>query len=213
VRHPLPRVVIVDDHPTFRLGLRAALLTQAWADIIIEASSAAEAMEVVRRDDVVVMDIYMPDEDGIDAARELLERYPQVRVIILTTSTTQVDFDRARAAGVQGYVGKSAEPQELIEAFRAVISGESFLDPPPIAPVTRPPRATLPKPFDKLTSHERRALALYVDNAPGKRVAHDLNISHQGVKNLFTRVYKKLGVDGKTGVSKLMRELGIDNLD
>jgi two-component system, NarL family, nitrate/nitrite response regulator NarL len=209
----LPRVVIVDDHPLWRRALREALASEAWVGEIIEAASVTEAMQVVERDDVVAMDIYLPDGDGTAAARELLRRCPNARVVILTMSPNQADFDRAVAAGIQGYVVKDADPDTIVEALRTVTGGGSFLNAHPVALATLPPSAALPPPFDKLTSRERTILARVITGDTGERIARHLGITHQHVRNTLTRIYMKLGVDGRMRAAMLMREKGIDRLD
>jgi DNA-binding NarL/FixJ family response regulator len=208
-----PRVVIVDDHPVFRNGIRAALAAEAWPGEIVEAGSVAQAMQIVHDNDIVTMDIYLPDGDGIDAARDLLRRCPGAKVVIVTMSTDRADYDRAIAAGVHGYVGKAAEPATMAEAFGTVIDGGFYKVPPPVAPVAQPPAASLPPPFDKLTTRERTILARVVEGHKGKRIARDLDLSHQYVKNTLTRIYEKLGVRGRMEAAMLVRERGIGKLD
>jgi DNA-binding NarL/FixJ family response regulator len=207
-------VVIVDNHPLWRQALRGELETQDWVGEIVEAGNVEEAMRVIQDGDVVAMDIYLPNGgDGIAAAQDLMRRCPCARVAIVTMSLTHDDYDRAVAAGVHGYVVKDLDPEAMVEALRIVASGESFLDSPPVTSVALPPSADLPPPFDKLTSGERRILAQVIDDQPNKQIARNLDLSHQHVRNTLSEIYVKLGVKGRMGVPKLMREKRIERLD
>jgi DNA-binding NarL/FixJ family response regulator len=167
-------VIIVDDHPIWRQGLRNALASQIWAGEIVEAGSLAEAMRVVAGDDIVAMDIHLPDGDGIAAAQDLVQNCPAARVVSMTMLPTAEEYDRAVAAGIHGYIAKSAAPDTIVEAFRTVVSGGSFLDPSAVLATAVAATVALPPLFEKLTSREREILTRVVHGDTSKRIAYEL---------------------------------------
>lgn len=206
------RILIVDDHPIWRRALRIVLESLAFVGEVVEAGSLAEAMRIVQPDDVVVMDIYLPDGDGIEAARDYLVRFPRIRVIVMSTSNARHDFERATAAGVQGYLSKAEDPSTVVEALRVVVEGGSYLDPGLTASTARPLSAQVPSPFDKLSSHQLTILAQVLDGHTSRQIAQDFAVSQEHVKNTLTEIYQELGVAGRMDAAKLMREKGIDRL-
>lgn len=125
------RLMLVDDHDVVRTGLRAFLETQAGIEVVAEAAGGAEAIPLAleRRPDVVVMDITMPQMDGMEATRRLLAEWPECRVLALTVHADQQYFFEMLSAGALGYVTKSAAAEELVAAVRAVARGDVYLQP------------------------------------------------------------------------------------
>ncbi len=209
------RVILVDDHPLFREALRSALESQSWVGEVVEAGTIAQAMRVINHRDVVVLDVFLPDGDGIDAAQEITQRWPTVNILILTG----IEKDRVPLAirhGVKGYVLKEAAPATIIQALRIVAEGDTFMDPTirdrDFAPPASAPRE-LPAPFNTLTSRQRTILQLVCEEHTGKWIAQHLGLGHQTVKNQLSDIYKKLGVPGRLEAVNLMHARKIKRLD
>ena len=195
------RVLIVDDHAVVREGLRSFLELQEGIVIVGEASDGAEAVAAAERQppDVVLMDLVMPNVDGVTAMRQLRERVPQARVIVLTSF---LDDDRllpAIRAGAAGYLLKNAQPQEVARAIRTAHAGEALLDPAVAARLVD----TLASdesddPYEALTPREQEVLELIGRGLSNKRIARELGAAEKTVKNHVSRVLAKLGVADRT---------------
>src|SRR3989337_206324 len=124
------RIVIVDDHPLFRAALRHMLRGQSDLEVVAEAENGREAVEVCRRfePDLVLMDVRMPEMDGLEATHQIKRRFPRIIVLMLTALEDPNYLSKALKAGAAGYVLKHVDPPQLIDAIRKVLSGESLLD-------------------------------------------------------------------------------------
>ena len=195
------RVLIADDHAVLREGLRSFLELQDGIEIVGDAADGAEAVELAEqlRPAVVLMDLVMPKLDGVEAMRELKERVPETRVIILTS---YIDDDRllpAIRAGAAGYLLKNAEPQELARAIRAADAGEALIDPSVAARlVERLAEDDGRDDYESLTMREREVLELIGRGFSNKRIALELNIAEKTVKTHVSNVLGKLGVADRT---------------
>ncbi|MFF5212946.1 response regulator [Streptosporangium sp. NPDC000396] len=185
------RLLIVDDHPIVRDGLRAAFLPEDDIEVVGEAGNGAEAVAIVSREpvDVVLMDLRMPEMDGVRATRRLLEIAPETRVLVLTTFDSDDDVLRAVEAGATGYLLKDAPAAELLHAVRASHRGESVLAPSVagllIGQVRKPTRGTL-------TDRELQVLRLVADGTTNREAAARLFISEASVKTHLIHIYAKL---------------------
>jgi NarL family two-component system response regulator LiaR len=195
------RVLLADDHAVLREGLRSFLELQEGIDIVGDAADGAEAVELAERlrPDVVLMDLVMPNLDGVEAMRELNRRVPGTRVIILTS---YIDDDRllpAIRAGAAGYLLKNAEPQELARAIRTAAAGEALIDPSVAARlVERLAQDEQRDDYESLTAREREVLELIGRGYSNKRIALDLGIAEKTVKTHVSNVLGKLGVADRT---------------
>jgi DNA-binding NarL/FixJ family response regulator len=195
---PRLRIVLVDDHPVVRAGLRALLESQPDLDVVGEAPDAAGAEEIARstRPDVVLMDLSLGAGPGGAAATERLRQLPEPpRVLVLTTYVTEADILGALDAGAAGYLLKDAPPEELFRAVRAVARGETVLSSPVAAVLVR--RVHSPEPA--LTEREVQILALLADGLANKEMARRLLVSEATVKSHLSHIYTKLGVDTRAG--------------
>ena len=193
------RVVLVDDHPVVRAGLRA-LLEGRPDDVVVvgEAVDAASAGSTVlaTRPDVVLMDLNLgAGPGGIEAIRELAAAPNPPRVLVLTTYQTEADVLAALDAGASGYLLKDAPPDELFRAVRATARGETVLSPAVAAMMVR--RASSPGPV--MTEREVEVLGLLAEGLGNKEMARRLLVSEATVKSHLTHVYAKLGVDSRAG--------------
>ena len=179
------RVLIADDHPLVRQGLQAALASLPEVEIVAEAASGKEAIReaVLHQPDVVVMDLQMPDLNGIDATRELARAVPTAAVLVLTMFDDDDWVFAAMRAGARGYVLKGAEQQEIARAIMAVAAGEAIFGPAVatrmLAYFATPP--TTPTPFPELTAREREVLDLIAAGHNNRQIAEQLGLSAKTV--------------------------------
>jgi NarL family two-component system response regulator LiaR len=195
------RVLIVDDHAVVREGLRTFLELQEGMEVAGEAVDGEDALREAERlrPDVVLMDLVMPNLDGVDAMRRLRQRVPEARVIVLTSFLDDERLLPAVRAGAAGYLLKNVQPQELARAIRTAAAGQALLDPAVAARLVealeedgRDARA------EQLTPREREVLALIGRGFANKRIALELGIAVKTVKTLVGNVVSKLGVSDRT---------------
>jgi DNA-binding NarL/FixJ family response regulator len=205
------RLLIADDHPVVRDGLRAMLATQPDMELVGEAATGIEAVERVRtlRPDVVLMDLQMPDLDGPAAIATLRERAPGVRVLVLTTFGTDADITRAVDAGATGYLLKDAPREQLFGAIRAAARGEAVLSPSVATRVLGRMRAPAE---EALSPRELEILQAVARGLSNKDIGRRLYVSEATVKTHLLRVFSKLGVDDRTAAVTVALERGIIRL-
>jgi DNA-binding NarL/FixJ family response regulator len=206
------RVLIVDDHAVVREGLRTFLELQEGIEVAGEASDGHDAIRAAERlrPDVVLMDLVMPNLDGVGAMRELRQRVPAARVIVLTSFLDDERLLPAIRAGAAGYLLKNVQPQELARAIRTAAAGEALLDPAVAARLVealeedgRDTRA------DQLTPREREVLVLIGRGYANKRIALELGIAEKTVKTHVGNVLSKLGVSDRTQAALYAARLGL----
>ncbi|GAA4441716.1 response regulator transcription factor [Phytohabitans houttuyneae] len=210
------RVLIVDDHPTLREGLRAWLVEQDWVADVIEAATVQEALREATHHqvNVVVMDVALPDGDGIEAVAKLVQRLRDVKVLVLTYNGDDEQVHRALKAGAHGYARKDTKTKDLVAILRAVACG-SFVLGPEVSTAflgnVRRARVRLPEPFDKLTEREREMLGALVRNESVEEIARHLGLSGKTIRNLLSNdLYRKLGVENKFQAVRLVRDRGVE---
>ena len=191
------RVVLADDHPIVREGLRGMLAAEPGIEVVAEAASGAEAVAVAARyrPDVVLMDLRMPGGDGVTATAEILAATPGARVVVLTTYETDADIVRAVEAGAVGYLLKDTPVAELSHAIRAAARGETVLAPSVaqrlVSHVRQPRR-------DLLSGRETEVLALVARGLTNAEIGQQLSITEATVKTHLIRSFSKLGVNDRT---------------
>lgn len=211
-------ILLVDDQPLFREGLRTLLSVQPDLKVVGEAGDGEEALKLCRtlKPAVVLMDLQMPVLDGVEATRRLHHEQPDSRVIVLTTfDDDEMVFDGLRA-GALGYLLKDAPSEKLAEAIRAAARGESFLQPSIAAKVVAefarlatkriPPAQALLEP---LSDREQEILALIATGATNREIGNQLFLAEGTVKNHVTNVLGKLGVRDRTQAALKAREMGL----
>ena len=194
------RVLIVDDDDLMRAGLRGVLASDDAIELVGEANDGREAAYRVRllKPDVVLMDVRMPDLDGIAATRELLAAFPDVRVVILTTFEQDDYIFGALSAGASGFLLKRTRPEELIAAIHTIAAGDSLLSPSVTSRVVErmagqpQPDAARDARLEELTPRERQVLELVARGRSNTEIAADLVIEESTVKTHVKRILAKL---------------------
>jgi DNA-binding NarL/FixJ family response regulator len=211
VSAPVPettRILIADDHPVVREGMRALLSSEADFDVVGAAASGEEAVRLAGElsPDVVLMDLRMPGLDGAATTAEITTRQPGVHVLVVTTYDTDADILRAVEAGAAGYLLKDAPRDELYAAVRAAARGETVLAPSIAARLVdrlRGPQAAA------LTAREIEVLGLVGRGGTNAEIGRALFISEATVKTHLLRAFAKLGVDDRTAAVTVAMERGI----
>jgi len=197
------RILLVDDHEVVRLGLKALLERHPQFDIIGEASSAREALELVANyhPDVVVMYIRLPGTSGIEACEEITSRFPETRVLMLTSYAEDEMLFSAIRAGASGYVLKQIGGEELVRAIEAVARGEALLDPAVTQRVFQEVRRAVKEEeasaFAHLSQQEKHVLLLVSEGKTNREIAKALFLGEGTVRNYVSSILSKLGVSNR----------------
>jgi DNA-binding NarL/FixJ family response regulator len=207
--------LIADDHPLFRKGLRALLESMPDIDLIGEARSGQEAVEMAvdRQPDLVLMDLQMPEGSGLAATREISKNSPSVRILVVTLFEDDDSVFAALRAGARGYILKDTDEEEMMRAIRAVGEGEAIFSP---AIATRlidyfaTTRQEVPKEIlPELTLREREILALIARGDTNAGIAESLMISLKTVRNHVSNIYSKLQVADRAQAAIRARDAGL----
>ena len=195
---PRLRLLLVDDSEVVRMGLRALIGTDRTIDIVGEAGTVATAIETCVRlkPDVALLDIRLPDGTGFDVCRAVLQKLPDLRVLVLTSVADETLVDEAIRAGAHGYLLKEIDGRGLVQAIHDVAGGKSILDPAVTARVMQLVKsgASGEKSLALLSPQEKRVLALISEGCTNKEVAARLGLSDKTVKNYLSTVFEKLHV-------------------
>lgn len=214
------RLLLADDHPLIREGLKASLLDQGFT-VVAEAEDGRAAVNLAleHRPDVVVMDIGLPELDGLEAVRRIIKARPNAKVMVLTAHDDDLMREAAKNAGAMAYVIKSASTMEISDAVRALARGESLLGrPEKKSYVNRVHQLDTyfqsNQPDDPiLTKREQEVLQLFANGKSTVEVARALTISQKTVKNHLTSIYQKLNVRDRTEAVLLAVRMGIIRLE
>jgi len=205
------KVMLVDDHAIVRDGLQMIIATQRNMQVVAGIGNGAAAVEAAQslRPDVVVMDISMPELNGIEAARKMLSSNPQLKIIILTMHESPEYVSQALKAGAMGFVLKKSAGIEIIKAIREVVRGHRFLGREIEALV----EVEDGDPYETLSQREKQILKLVAEGKTSKEIAEMIFISPKSVETYRSRFMRKLGIDNVAGVVKyaLRRGLIVDN--
>ncbi len=192
------RVLVADDHAVVRTGLEQLLASFADVEVVGSATGGGEAVELAATaaPDVVLMDLSMPDVDGIEATRRILERDPGIRVVIFTSFSERDRILAALDAGAIGYLLKDAEPEEVHRGVQAAARGEAPIAAKAAMAVVA--ARTESKPARELTDREREVLILVARGLANKQIARRLGITEKAVKAHLTHLFQRLGVQDRT---------------
>lgn len=212
------RLLIVDDHPLFREGLKAILRRDPSFAVVAEAGGSAEAMGLARehRPDLAVLDISLPDRSGIQLARELRIMLPEIAIIMVSMHAKADYVTESMKAGAKGYLTKDAATQCLLEGLRAVASGAFYLDPSLAVEVSRQLLVSHGRreeesvsPYDALTPREREVMRLVVEGLANKEVAAALGISIKTAEHHRASLMRKLGLQNTVELVRYASKLGL----
>ncbi len=208
------RILIADDHPVFRFGLAALLEAEADTEVVGEATSGTEAvtMAAALQPDVILMDLNMPDLNGLDATRQIMAANPETGILVITMFDDDSVFAAMRA-GARGYVLKGAEGEETLRAIRAVANGEAIFS-PAVAErmmqfMTQPRAVETDTPFPELTAREQEVLALVAQGLTNTAIAERLVLSPKTIRNHVSNIFGKLQVADRAEAIIRAREAGL----
>lgn len=201
------RVVVVDDHEIVRRGLAELLSTSGDIELVGEAANGAVAVDVVAqvRPDVVLMDLSMPELDGVGATQRIVADDAEARVVVLTSFADDRHIADALRAGAIGYVLKHAGPDDLLDAIRAAARGEAPLD-PKAARVLLTSRMSPARGSQTLSAREEEVLRLVAEGLANKQIARRLSIKERTVKAHLTNVFNRIGVSDRTQAALWAKE-------
>lgn len=207
------RVLVVDDHAIVRRGVRALLATESDIRVVGEAQNGQEAIDLTDRTapDVILMDLVMPVMDGLQAIRQILSRWPQVRILVLTSFTGVDKIMPAIKAGALGYLLKDSGPEELVRAIREVFAGNAALH-PAIARQLLGQVGELQE-QDLLTDREREVLRLIALGRCNQEIAAELVVSEATIRSYVSHIVAKLGLADRTQAALYALRTGLASLD
>lgn len=199
------RILAVDDHPLVRQGVAGLIGVQSDMELVGEAANGREAIQLFRahRPDITLMDLQMPEMNGLDAIIAILGEFPQARIIVLTTYAGDMQVLRALKAGAQAYLLKSTLHKELLETIRAVHAGKKFLSAEASYQLAQ--HAT----DDALTPAEVRVLRLIAEGNANKEIAAQLSVSEDTIKGQVKNILSKLGANDRTHAAMIGLKRGI----
>ena len=209
------RVLIADDHPLFRDGMRGLMGSLADMEVVGEASSGEQAIELARelQPDVILMDIKMPGINGIEATREILHTSPRIGVLVVTMFEDDDSVFAAMRAGARGYLLKDSSGQEVGHAIRAVASGEAIFGPGVAQRLmsffSAPSPAVSRRAFPELTEREEEVLSLVAQGKSNQQIAKQLFVSIKTVRNHVSNIFLKLQVADRAQAVIRAREAGL----
>jgi DNA-binding NarL/FixJ family response regulator len=210
------RILIAEDHPLFRKGMISLLASVPDFEVVGETTTGEEA--VVRaaqlQPDVILMDLQMPEVNGIEATRRILQESPSIRVLVVTLFEDEDSVFMALRAGARGYVLKDADEEEMVLSIRAVGKGEAIFSPAIATRVlaffaSSPPGDTPPQAFPTLTDREREILNLIAQGHPNPSIARQLSLSTKTVGNYVSNIFTKLQVADRAQAIVRAREAGL----
>ncbi len=210
------RVLIADDHPVFRFGLRTLLKADPMMEVVGEATNGEDAIRQASlvSPDVILMDLNMPGINGIEATRRILIEHPQVHILVLTMFDDDDSVFAAMRAGARGYLLKGAEGSETLQAIRVVSQGEAIFSPAIAGRMMQffgaPRSLNTQEPFPELTDREREVLSLIAPGYTNQAIAERLVISPRTLRNHITSIFSKLQVTSRLEAILRAKDAGMN---
>lgn len=194
------KVLIADDHHVVRRGLLFFLKTQKDIEVVGEAVNGKEAVEMagMLQPDIVLMDLVMPEMDGIQATEKIKQRFPHIIVLMLTSFSDRDHVVPAIQAGAAGYQLKDIEPDELVRSLRSLMRGENTLHPKATSELMKEPAQPAPHTINQLTPRERDVLAELTKGKSNREIASALYVTEKTVKTHISNIFTKLEVQDRT---------------
>jgi len=209
------RILIADDHPLFRKGMRTLLTATADTEVIGEATTGQEVIELAAtlQPDVILMDLQMPGVNGIEATRQIVQTSPHIRILVITLFEDDASVFSALRAGARGYVLKDAREEEMLRAIRSVGSGEAIFSPTiatRLMDFFSAPQTAVPKEiFPTLTEREREILQWIARGSSNSEIARELALSVKTVNNYVSNIFSKLQVADRAQAIIRARDAGL----
>jgi DNA-binding NarL/FixJ family response regulator len=205
------KILLADDHPMVRRGLRMVLDAEPDLEVVAEAGDGAEAVRLAlsAEPDLAVLDVAMPNMTGLQAAAELHRRRPELRTLMLSMYDSEQYFFEALKAGASGYVLKSAADRDLVEACRAAMRGEPFLYPAAVTALIRDYLARGDDPSDPLTPRELEIVKLVAEGRTSEEIAEALVISRKTVEHHRSHILEKLGMRDRGDLTRYAIRRGL----
>jgi DNA-binding NarL/FixJ family response regulator len=212
------KVIVVDDHPIFRLGLAASLAEMEHVELVGEAATAAEVLDLVERTspDLVLLDLHLPDKSGLDVNRSLAANHPSVKVVVLTMSEDHHATIAAVRDGARGYIVKGADPTHIEHVIHSVMAGDVVLDQgvaQAMAELAQLRGATVSSPFPQLSPRETDILELIARGLDNQTIARQLVLTPKTVRNHVSNVLAKLGATDRSQAIVIARRSGLGRID
>jgi two-component system response regulator NreC len=210
----MAKILIADDHAIVRAGLRALINVEPGLELVGEAAGGYEAIELVRqtRPDVLVLDLSMPDMDGIAVTRAIKPEMPALHILILTLHEDEALLKEAIKAGAGGYILKRAAESELISAIQTILRGSLYVDPSMVQMLLGGPSAnplSKPVPVEPLTPREKEILKLIVEGYTNRQIGEELTISVRTVEGHRANISDKLGLHSRVELVRYAHEHGL----
>jgi len=208
------KVLIADDHAIVRTGLRAVIKAESELELIGEATGGYETIALVEENqpDILVLDVSMPDLDGIEVAKKIKSQYTDIHILILTIHEDEALLRAALKAGASGYILKGAAEAELISAIHKILEGELYVDPSMVRVLLSddvPLPALQPKPTEELTPRETEVLKLIAQGYTNRQIGDELHISVRTAESHRSNLSGKLGLQSRVELVRYAREHGL----
>jgi DNA-binding NarL/FixJ family response regulator len=204
-------VLVVDDHPIVRRGITALLSVEPWVARVVEATTVRRALEVAVTDrpDVAVVDLGLPDGDGLDLLPRLRRAVPDCALLVLTMAREEATVRACLAAGARGYLLKDSDPTVIVSSIHAVLDGGLVLGPDVSTAAVHGEPADLPLPLARLSPTELRMLAMVARGARNAEIAAELDVAEKTVRNRLTRVLAAIGAADRVQAALIARDAGL----
>jgi DNA-binding NarL/FixJ family response regulator len=193
------RILLADDHPLVRAGIRATLGVEKGLALVGEATNGHEVEPLCQelKPDILLLDLNMPGPSSVDIVTSLLKNCPEVKVLVLTAYDDEIYLRSVVAAGAVGYVLKDEAPEALVRAIQTVVKGDTWFSRPILEKLVRERGGPAPEKAEALNERERQLLKMIAQGWDNARIASELNLAEQTVRNYVSRLYVKLGVSSR----------------